>query len=169
MTARRRKAAIEDSSIEDLPQSDTQTDYETDQTRSVHPVKSFFLPNSWISQFLSVPSQIVFAIAGMMGLANYARNIIRIKPKRSGALEIRGNGGSEPVAEWIEDNVPSIRGSFKPSWWLPKSVMGKFPVLQPLTSSGHLQTIFSVIGNFNNVDKVEYKRLVFLVWIYTRH
>jgi hypothetical protein len=169
MTVRRRQVASEDSSIEDLPQSDTQTDYETDQTRSVHPVKSFFLPNSWISQFLSVPSQIVFAIAGMMGLANYARNIIRIKPKRSGALEIRGNGGSEPVAEWIEDNVPSIRGSFKPSWWLPKSVMSEHSAYQPLISSGHLQTIFSVIGNFNNVDKVEYKRSVFLVRFYTRH
>jgi len=126
MTVRRRQAASEDSSVEDQLQSDTQTDYETDRTRSVHPVKSFFLPNSWISQFLSVPSQIVFAIAGMMGLASYARNIIRIKPKRSGALEIRGNGGSEPVAEWIEDNVPSISGSFKPSWWLPKSVFDNF-------------------------------------------
>ena len=122
MTARRRKGATEDSRVQDLRQSDIQTDYETDQKWSEHPVKSFFLPNSWIAQFLSVPSQIVFAIAGMMGLANYARNIIRIKPKRSGDLEIRGNGGSEPVAEWIEDNVPSIRGSFKPSWWLPKSV-----------------------------------------------
>jgi len=122
MTVRRRQAATEDSSLEDQLQRDTQTDYETDQTRSQHPVKSFFLPNSWISQFLSVPAQIVFAIAGMMGLANYARNIIRIRPQRSGALEIRGNGGSEPVAEWIEDNVPSISGSFKPSWWLPKSV-----------------------------------------------
>lgn len=30
-------------------------------------------------------------------------------------------------------------------------------------NSGHLQTIFSVIGNFNNVDKVDYKRSVLLV------
>lgn len=28
----------------------------------------------------------------------------------------------------------------------------------PDPDSGHLQTIFSVIGNFNNVDKVEYQR-----------
>jgi hypothetical protein len=47
--------------------------------------------------------------------------------------------------------------------------MGKHPIKWRLTSSGHLQTIFSVIGNFNNVDKVEYKRSVFLVWVYTRH
>jgi len=113
MTLRRREQATDDSEVDDLSS-------EIDQKRSDQPVKSFFLPNSWISQFLSVPSQIIFAIAGMMGIANYARNIIRIRPKRSGLLKLRGNGGTESVSEWIDDNVPSLSGSFKPSWWLPK-------------------------------------------------
>jgi hypothetical protein len=125
MTLRRRDQATDDSEVDDLLLSDAQTDSDTDEKRN-HPVKSFFLPNSWISQFLSVPSQIIFAIAGMFGIANYARNIVRIKPKRSGILDIHGNGGSEQVAQWIEENVPSLSGSFKPSWWLPKSVTNDF-------------------------------------------
>jgi hypothetical protein len=122
MTTRRRGGATESSKIEDLRQSDTQSESEIDQAGPDHPVKSFFLPNSWISQFLSVPSQIIFAIAGIFGMASYARQIIRIKPKRSGLLQIRGGGGSEEVGQWVEENVPSLSGSFKPSWWLPKLV-----------------------------------------------
>ena len=124
MTTRRRGQATKSAEVDDLLQSDIQSESDTEQDRTDHPVKSFFLPNSWISQFLSVPSQIIFAIAGIMGMANYARQIIRIKPKRSGLLQIRGGGGSEEVGQWVEENVPSLSGSFKPSWWLPKSVLG---------------------------------------------
>jgi len=124
MTTRRRGQATKTAEVDDLLQSDIQSDSDNEQDRPDHPVKSFFLPNSWISQFLSVPSQIIFAIAGILGMANYARQIIRIKPKRSGLLQIQGGGGSEEVGQWVEENVPSLSGSFKPSWWLPKSVLG---------------------------------------------
>jgi hypothetical protein len=122
MTVRRRQTSVEDSSVDDLLQTDSPSDSDNEQQRPDLPVKSFFLPNSWLTQFLSVPSQIIFAIAGLMGIANFARQIVRIRPKRSGVLQLRDEGGSEPVAQWIEENVPSLQGVFKPSWWLPKSV-----------------------------------------------
>lgn len=126
MTLRRREQASSYSDVDYMPQSDAPSDVEVD--RNHNPVKSFFLPNSWLSQFLSVPSQIFFAIAGLFGMAHYARNIIRIRPKQSGLISIRGNGGSETLSEWIEENVPSLSGSFKPSWWLPKLVTSELPI-----------------------------------------
>lgn len=122
MTLRRREKVSEDFEVDGLIQPEDESDSDRDDSRPDHPVKEFFLPNSWISQFLSVPSQIIFAIAGIFGMANYARQIVRIKPKQGAVLKLRGGDGREQVGlgQWIERSVPSLSGSFKPSWWLPK-------------------------------------------------
>jgi hypothetical protein len=123
MTLRRRDQVSEDSEVSDLLCSDDDSENEVETSKPDHPVKGFFLPNSWISQFLSVPSQIVFAIAGLFGMANYARQIVKIRPKQDAVLKLRnGNGATKEgrLSRWIEESVPSLSGSFKPSWWLPK-------------------------------------------------
>lgn len=68
----------------------------------------------------------------MAGLRAYPRQIIRILPAKPAILKLRdgnaadGNttfsaGGREKsLSEWISDNVPSLKGTFTPSWWLPK-------------------------------------------------
>ncbi|KIK64813.1 hypothetical protein GYMLUDRAFT_195274 [Collybiopsis luxurians FD-317 M1] len=54
-------------------------------------------------------------------------------------------GGQAPVSlsKLVEEHVPSLRKEFNPPWWL---------------NNGHLQTLFSVAGDFTNVDKVVYER-----------
>lgn len=122
MTIRRRERPSEDSTVDRLLQSGDDSDTDFEVSRPDHPVKEFFLPNSWISQFLSVPAQIVFAIAGIFGLANYARQIVKIRPRQGAVLKLKSETGLEQTGlnRWIEENVPSLSGSFKPSWWLPK-------------------------------------------------
>jgi hypothetical protein len=124
MTLRNRGSDSDDSSLEGDNQLHPTT--EDDRTvRKTHPIKSFYLPSSWWSQLFTVPQQIVFALAGLIGMASYARQIIRVTPKRAGLLQLRNGGGQmdqQRVDEWIEDNVPSLWESYKPSWWIPKYV-----------------------------------------------
>ncbi|KAJ3998349.1 Alpha/Beta hydrolase protein [Lentinula boryana] len=54
-----------------------------------------------------------------------------------------GGVGPESLSKLVEEHCPSLRKEFNPPWWL---------------KSGHLQTLFSVAGDFTNVDKVVYER-----------
>lgn len=127
MTARRRAekqssaSDTDDSEVDDLLRS---TQKGKGKQRERHPIKPFYLPGSWWAQLFTVPQQIIFALAGLLGMANYARQIVRIAPKRPGLLKVRsrpdGEGEQQDVGQWINENVPSLKKSFKPSWWLPK-------------------------------------------------
>lgn len=123
MTLRKRTSDSDDSDssqVDDLLHRETEDD---EKVRKNHPIKAFYLPSSWWDQLFSVPQQIVFALAGLIGMASYARQIIRVTPKRAGLLSLRNGGGQreqQRVDEWIEDNVSSLWESYKPSWWIPK-------------------------------------------------
>jgi hypothetical protein len=56
-----------------------------------HPVKQLYLPQGLVSYVLSLPSQILFAILGMLGLAHYARQIVRVRPRSPGTVMLRAN------------------------------------------------------------------------------
>jgi len=80
----------------------------------------------------------------MMGLAHYARQIVRVRPKVPGTLLLKPKTLEEEnasdaasstvesdatevasarevnVDQWITKNTPSLSGTFTPSWWLPK-------------------------------------------------
>lgn len=47
------------------------------------------------------------------------------------------------LREVVERRCPSLHDVFRPAWWLP---------------TGHLQTLYCVIGDFSRVDKVDYER-----------
>ncbi|KAK6905284.1 anon-23da protein [Kwoniella mangroviensis CBS 8886] len=106
-------------------------------------------PNVLIIKFkelLSLPYELFFAITGLMGIANYVRHIVQIIPSKPATISLREIGGAKPevrVDRWIKDNVESLKGVFKPAWWAP---------------NGHLQTFFTVLGDFTKVDKVHYVR-----------
>ncbi|KAJ4479033.1 Alpha/Beta hydrolase protein [Lentinula aciculospora] len=54
-----------------------------------------------------------------------------------------GGVGPESLSKLVEEHCPSLRKEFNPPWWL---------------NNGHLQTLFSVAGDFTNIDKVIYER-----------
>lgn len=127
MTIRRRAQAESSPSSADTSDADDhlqEVDKGDGQENGNGHVKPFYLPSSWWAQLFSVPQQIVFALAGLFGMANFARQIVRVTPKRPGYLKLRGGRGGEgeqqDVAQWINANVPSLRESFNPSWWIPK-------------------------------------------------
>ncbi|KAI6109175.1 AB-hydrolase YheT [Pisolithus croceorrhizus] len=47
------------------------------------------------------------------------------------------------LRELVEEKCPSLHAKFHPAWWLP---------------NGHLQTLYCVLGDFSQKDKVVYKR-----------
>ncbi|OCF36347.1 anon-23da protein [Kwoniella heveanensis BCC8398] len=112
-------------------------------------------PNPLISRFwdfITFPSQLLFALAGMIGMAHYARQIVKIAPTNPARIRLARRSDeteeSQPEAEarvdqWIADNVKSLKDVFRPSWWAP---------------NGHLQTFYTVTGDFTKVDKVHYVR-----------
>ncbi|ORX34833.1 Alpha/Beta hydrolase protein [Kockovaella imperatae] len=108
---------------------------------------------SSLSIVLSLPSMILSFIVSMLGLSS--GEIEWIVPSRPARLDRRTpNGGQvgrtgdgekgSVISRWIEENVPSLmKGGFKPTWWL---------------FNGHLQTMFSVVGDFSKIDQVDYVR-----------
>jgi hypothetical protein len=87
-------------------------------TAPTHPdPKPFYLPQSVVGKALALPAQILFALLGMLGLATWARQIVRVVPRTAGRI---ARGASEDVTAWVDRNVPSLKGSFTPAWWLPK-------------------------------------------------
>jgi hypothetical protein len=61
----------------------------------------------------------------------------------------------------LESHCPSVLSPFRPAWWLFKRVDTFFSRLYVLMQhSGHLQTLYAVLGNFSDVDPVVYDRQV---------
>ena len=61
----------------------------------------------------------------------------------------------------VETNCPSLFSPFRSSRWLFKQVHAKFLSGNVLTPrSGHLQTLYAVVGDFSAVDKLAYDRCV---------
>ena len=96
-------------------------------------VKSFYVSKNPFQALWHLPAQIFFAITGVLGLAQYARQIVRVVPKLPAALAVRRaqNNGSDSgvgdatskdvsLGQWVDENVGSLRGVFRPTWWLPK-------------------------------------------------
>ncbi|WVR03567.1 hypothetical protein IAU60_000559 [Kwoniella sp. DSM 27419] len=148
------------SSSEDLlPASEVDSDERPDsvQNGSGAPAPGFSkrsAPNPFafkLWQLITFPSQLLFALAGMVGMAHYARQIVNIVPSKPAYIRLKRAVGSVGdvqgkevrVDQWIAENVKSLRGVFRPSWWAP---------------NGHLQTFFTVTGDFTKVDKVHYVR-----------
>ncbi|OJA21619.1 hypothetical protein AZE42_01663 [Rhizopogon vesiculosus] len=67
-------------------------------------------------------------------------------PKESALLttkEQRSTTTSVFLREFVERRCPSLHAEFRPAWWL---------------SNGHLQTLYCVLGDFSQRDKVVYNR-----------
>jgi hypothetical protein len=64
----------------------------------------------------------VNGVADVLGLAHYGRQIVVVRPRTSGQVHLARNGDTKTVVDFIEDSCPSLAGTFKPSWWLPKWV-----------------------------------------------
>ncbi len=79
---------------------------------------------SLLSQVLSLPGQLLLTLLSMVGLAAWPRQIVRVVPRAPGVLNYaksaRRVAEGYTVSRWIADNVPSLKGTFKPAWWLPK-------------------------------------------------
>jgi len=88
-------------------------------TDASHPIKPFYIPRNPLQALLALPGQILFAITGLFGFAQYARQIVRIIPRQPGRVVLRDKS-EEGLAEWVERNLRSLRGGFTPTWWLPK-------------------------------------------------
>jgi hypothetical protein len=114
---------------------------------------------SLVSAYLTyVFSFVLRAILASIGLGMpKARQIVLVTPRQPSLVPLRkparkleastanGTVTDTTVNRFVVESCPSLKPEpgFKPSWWL---------------NSGHLQTAYSVVGNFNNVDKVEYER-----------
>jgi hypothetical protein len=66
-------------------------------------------------------------------------------PHAPAFIQTKGLLGKEFISlqELVEKRCPSLHSKFHPAWWLP---------------SGHMQTLYSVVGDFSQTDKVSYKR-----------
>lgn len=62
-------------------------------------------------------------------MARWARDVVRIVPRKPGVVSLRSNlgsggakagKGSKSLTEWIDESVPSLKGRFTPAAWLPK-------------------------------------------------
>lgn len=92
------------------------------------PIKSFYLPLSTLKYVLTIPSQLFFLISGMAGFAHFPRQIVNVHSRFPALIDIKGKGkvekGKESIKlnlnEWIGENVPSLKGVFTPTWYLPK-------------------------------------------------
>lgn len=74
-------------------------------------------------------SNSVYSLVGSLGMARWARDIVRIVPYKPGIVKLRsslGSGGAKTgkgnknLTEWINESVPSLMGRFTPAAWLPK-------------------------------------------------
>ena len=80
------------------------------------------------------------AMSSVMGMLIHSSQIVRVYPRSPARLRIlttaAPNGveeegpGSEDesddvkggigLSQWVDENVPSLHGTFTPTWWLPK-------------------------------------------------
>lgn len=85
----------------------------------------------------------------MLGLLHYAKNTLLPGQFRF-LLEYAEEQGRNPIYDLIQRQCPHLTGD------------GDIPKATRWLASGHLQTVYSVLGDFSRVDEVEYKRKVFL-------
>ena len=71
---------------------------------------------SFLAHMAALPGSVILTLLSMIGLAAWPRQIVRVWPKNPAALSSK----EEDVATWISKNVPSLKETFKPAWWLPK-------------------------------------------------
>ena len=86
-------------------------------------IKRWYTPMTQLESILFFPHQVLFALLGMVGLAHYPRQIVRIRPHKPALIASESDdaeGEKEDLGRWVDRNVPSLQGSFTPSWWLPK-------------------------------------------------
>ncbi|TYJ51641.1 hypothetical protein B9479_007775 [Cryptococcus floricola] len=90
-----------------------------------------------------------YSFFGFINMVRWSSDIVRVVPGKPGLVDftrgggVKGGGKGVTVNEWVEENVPSLKGTFTPAAWLP---------------NGHLQTLFTAAGDFTKVDKVHYVR-----------
>lgn len=87
--------------------------------RSIPRIKPWLLPQSLLEQLITLPQQLLFVLLGMLGLASYARQIVRVNAAKPATITLK-NKKTEDVAAWINRSTPSLSGTFKPAWWAPK-------------------------------------------------
>lgn len=63
----------------------------------------------------------------------------------SSGSAIRDGEERMSLRSFVESRIPSLSKPYKPCWWLP---------------TGHVQTAYCVMADFDAVDTVVYKRLV---------
>lgn len=93
--------------------------HKTPQWSSSPRVKPWLLPQTLFEQLITLPQQLLFVLLGMLGLASYARQIVRVNAAKPAEIVLK-NKKKEDVASWINRNTPSLSGTFKPAWWAPK-------------------------------------------------
>jgi uncharacterized protein len=74
-------------------------------------------------------------------------------PPTAAEVPIKAPGGGKTTASLsrlIDEHCPSLKKEFNPPWWL---------------NSGHLQTLYSIVGDFTKVDKVIYERYVYTPFV----
>ncbi|ODN79060.1 anon-23da protein [Cryptococcus wingfieldii CBS 7118] len=93
-----------------------------------------------------------YSFFGFLNMVRWSSDIVKVVPGKPGLVDfarknnvLGGERGAKGVTvnEWVEENVPSLKGTFTPAAWLP---------------NGHLQTLFTAAGDFTKVDKVHYVR-----------
>jgi hypothetical protein len=109
--------------------------------------------SAYLKYLLSFALRAVLASVGL-GMPK-ARQIVLVTPRKPSLVPLRqshralaspsSTDSETTVNRFVAESCPSLRSEagFKPAWWL---------------NSGHLQTAYCVVGNFNNVDKVDYER-----------
>jgi hypothetical protein len=98
---------------------------------------------------LALSGSTLLTILSLVGLASWSRQIVKVVPSKPARLTLRNGiaprrepGGGDlhnvngqpsdvsqevghdkegvSLAEWVGRNVGSLKGTFRPSWWLPK-------------------------------------------------
>ncbi|TFY51921.1 hypothetical protein EVJ58_g10305 [Rhodofomes roseus] len=111
------------------------------------------LSKAWIEMLSSILLALVVVGLGVGVVLSLGQDADYYRPvlyfaKATEDIEVLQSSGStetkvETLGSLIEHRCPSLSRHFKPIWWL---------------FSGHLQTAYSVVGDFSKVDTVEYER-----------
>ncbi|KAJ7774803.1 Alpha/Beta hydrolase protein [Mycena metata] len=99
---------------------------------------------------MSVVAALVPVVVVMGALFSVARrrkeSVLIHFPDKPASVQIHQSDGStstESLQHLVESRCASLRSKFQPLWWL---------------FSGHLQTIFCVVGDFTKTDRLQYNR-----------
>lgn len=87
-------------------------------------------------------------------------------PSKPAYVPLRQPAASENTSlrVLLETYCPSLFSPFCPSWWLFRRVHTQIFSGNVLTQcSGHLQTLYAIVGDFSSVDMLAYDRCVVLL------